>query len=218
MFTRSLLLSACLLVSAPAGDAVALFNGKDLSGWTTAAGAPVTAGWVVEADGVLHRASSGGDIFTAREFGDFELTWDWKISPGGNSGLKYRVVKYPTKGILGCEYQLLDDAVHPDGKIGVHRQTAALYDIMPPAASKKLKPVGEWNSSKIVVKGNTFEHWLNGEKVLTVEVASPAFKAAVAKSKFKDVPGFAQGAQGRIMLQDHQDEAWFRNLKIKPLD
>jgi hypothetical protein len=166
---------------------------------------------------VLHRASSGGDIFTNMEYGDFELTWDWKISPGGNSGLKYRVVKYQKKGILGCEYQILDDAVHPDGKIGPHRQTAALYDILPPAANKSLKPVGEWNTAKVVVKGKTFEHWLNGTKVLSADITSPVFKAALAKSKFKDVPGFAEGATGRIMLQDHQDEAWFRNIKIKPL-
>jgi len=217
MILRTLFCSAALILTAAAQEATPLFNGKDLSGWTTAAGTPVTTGWIVEEGGVLHRAASGGDIFTNMEYGDFELTWDWKISPGGNSGLKYRVVKYQKKGILGCEYQILDDAVHPDGKIGPHRQTAALYDILPPAANKSLKPVGEWNTAKVVVKGKTFEHWLNGTKVLSADITSPVFKAALAKSKFKDVPGFAEGATGRIMLQDHQDEAWFRNIKIKPL-
>ena len=217
MFLRSLFFSACLFVSAAAQEAKPLFNGKDLTGWTTAEGKPVTAGWIVESDGVLHRASKGGDIFTAQEYGDYELAWEWKISPGGNCGLKYRVMQFPGKGYLGCEYQLLDDVNHPDGKIGPQRQTASLYDILPPAADKLLKPVGEWNTSKVIVKGNTFEHWLNGTKVLSVDLTSETFKTARAKSKFKAVPGFAENAKGRIMLQDHNDEAWFRNITLKPL-
>jgi hypothetical protein len=217
MILRAFLCSALLTFSASAQDAKPLFNGKDLTGWTNGAGQAVTAGWVVEDGGVLHRAAKGGDIYTAEEYGDYELTWEWKISPAGNSGLKYRVLQIPGKGYLGCEYQMLDDAKHPDGKIGPHRQTAALYDILPPAADKPLKPVGEWNTSKIIVKNNTFEHWLNGIKVLSVDLASETFKAARAKSKFKNVPHFAENAKGRIMLQDHGDEAWFRNLAIKPL-
>lgn len=217
MILRAFLCSALLMFSASAEDAKPLFNGKDLTGWTNGAGQPVTAGWVVEEGGVLHRAAKGGDIFTAEEYGDYELTWEWKIAPAGNSGLKYRVLQFPGKGYLGCEYQLLDDAKHPDGKIGPHRQTAALYDILPPAADKPLKPVGEWNASKIIVKGNTFEHWLNGTKVLSVDLAGETFKAARARSKFKNVPNFAENAKGRIMLQDHGDEAWFRNMAIKPL-
>lgn len=218
MILRSLFLSACLALTAAAQDAAPLFNGKDLTGWTTADGKPVGAGWVVEPGGVLHRASKGGDIFTAKEYGNFELAWEWKISHAGNCGLKYRVKEYAGKGNLGCEYQLLDDVNHPDGKIGPHRQTASLYDILPPAADLKvLKPVGEWNTSKIVVKDNIFEHWLNGAKVLTVDLTSDTFKNAFAKSKFKAVPEFAKNPLGRIMLQDHNDEAWFRNITLKPL-
>ncbi len=218
MLLRSLFLSLCLLTAASAQEAKALFNGKDLSGWTTADGKPVAGkGWLVEEGGVLHRAAKGGDIYTAEEYGDYELSWEWKISPGGNCGVKYRMTQYPEKGWLGCEYQMLDDAKHPDGKIGPHRQTAALYDILPPAADKPLKPVGEWNTSKVTVKGNTFEHWLNGTKVLSVDLGSDTFKAARAKSKFKAVTGFAENAKGRIMLQDHNDEAWFRNISLKPL-
>ncbi len=216
MLFRSLLLSAALLVSATAQEARPLFNGKDLSGWTLGNGKPVSAGWAAE-DGVLHRAAKGGDIYTAEAYGDFELSWEWKISPGGNSGLKYRMTEYPGKGLLGCEYQLLDDTRHPDGKIGPQRQTASLYDILPAGPDKSLKPVGEWNSSKVIVKGRSFEHWLNGVKVLSVDLDSDTFKAARAKSKFKDIPGFAENAKGRIMLQDHGDEAWFRNITIKPL-
>lgn len=218
MSLRVLFCSVVLTLSATAQDAKPLFNGKDLTGWTTGDGKPVSGpGWVVEEGGILHRAAKGGDIFTAEEYTDYELTWEWKISPGGNSGLKYRVLKYPDKGFLGCEYQMLDDSKHPDSKVGPQRQTASLYDILPPAADKPLKPVGEWNASKVVVKGNTLEHWLNGTKVLTVDLTSETFKAARAKSKFKAVSGFAENAKGRIMLQDHNDEAWFRNLTIKPL-
>ena len=215
---RTLLLSVILMISAQAQEATPLFNGKELTGWTTADGKPVTGnGWLVEQGGVLHRAAKGGDLYTAQEYENYELSWEWKISPGGNSGLKYRMAKYDGKGMLGCEYQLLDDAKHPDGKIGPHRQTASLYDILPPAAEKPMKPVGEWNTSKVIVKGNTIEHWLNGAKVLSVDTTSEPFKAARAQSKFKNVPHFAENAKGRIMLQDHNDEAWFRNLTIKPL-
>lgn len=217
MLLRPLLLSVCLLLSAPAQEAAPLFNGKDLTGWTTGDGKPITAGWVVEDHGVLHRASKGGDIFTAQEYGDYELAWEWKIAPGGNCGIKYRVMAFPGKGFLGCEYQLLDDANHPDGKIGAHRQTASLYDLLPPVPDKPLKPAGQWNHSKIVVKGHTFEHWLNGAKVLTVDLTSETFKAARAQSKFKAVAGFAENPKGRIMIQDHQDEAWFRHITLKPL-
>lgn len=216
-YTLLALLAACSL-TALAGDPAPLFNGKDLTGWTTADGKAMTAGWVVEDGGVLHRASKGGDLYTAKEYGDFELSFDWKVAAGGNSGVKYRVVSYEKKGLLGPEYQLLDDAKHPDGKIGPQRQTAALYDILPPdAALKKLNAPGEWNTTKIVVKGTKFEHWLNGAKVLEVDTAGDAFKAAYAKSKFKTTPGFALNAKGRIMLQDHGDEAWFRNVSIREL-
>jgi hypothetical protein len=217
MSLQAFFLSLCLVLPASAQEAKPLFNGKDLTGWTNANGQPVTAGWKVEEGGVLHRAAAGGDIYTAEEYGDFELSWEWKISPAGNSGLKYRVKQYPGKGFLGCEYQLLDDVNHPDGKIGPKRQTASLYDILPPSAEKSLKPVGEWNSSKVVVKGNTFEHWLNGAKVLTVDLTSETFKSARAKSKFSALGNFGENHKGRIMLQDHMDEAWFRHLTIKRL-
>jgi hypothetical protein len=218
MILRALFLSAVLTFSAAAQEAKPLFNGKDLTGWTTADGKPVTGnGWVVEEGGVLHRAAKGGDIFTAEEYGDFELTWEWKIAAAGNSGLKYRVTGYPGKGWLGCEYQLLDDSKHPDSKVGPQRQTAALYDILPPAADKPVNPIGEWNTSKVIVKGKTFEHWLNGTKVLSVDLTSETFLAARAKSKFKNVPNFAENPKGRIMIQDHNDPAWFRNITIKAL-
>jgi hypothetical protein len=209
---------AALSLTAFAADPVPLFDGKDLNGWTAADGKPVKAGWVVEEGGVLHRASKGGDIYTAKEYGDFEFSFEWKIAPGGNSGVKYRVTTYEKKGNLGPEYQLLDDSKHPDAKVGPQRQSASLYDFMAPdAKTKKLNPPGEWNTSKIVARGTKLEHWLNGTKVVEMDTASDAWKAAHAKSKFKDVPDFAKNAKGRILIQDHGDESWFRNLTIKEL-
>ena len=218
MKIRILSFLAALSLTASAAEPVPLFNGKDLTGWTTADGKPVTAGWVVADGGVLHRASKGGDLYTAKEFGDFELTFDWKIAPAGNSGVKYRVTAYEKKGLLGPEYQLLDDEKHPDSKVGPQRQTASLYDFTAPDATlKKLNPPGEWNTTKIVARGTKFEHWLNGVRVLEMDTASESWKAAHAKSKFKGVPAFAQNARGRILLQDHGDEIWFRNMTIREL-
>jgi hypothetical protein len=207
-----LLAATCVL----AGDPVSI---QPLTNWTTADGKPVTtAGWVADKDGVLHRAGKGGDLYSAREYSDFEFSWEWKIAAGGNSGVKYRVTAYPEKGNLGLEYQLLDDAKHPDAKVGPQRQSASLYDfVAPDAAAKKLNPPGEWNTSKVVVRGSKIEHWLNGARVVEMDTASDAWKAAHAKSKFKGVAGFAQNKKGRIMLQDHGDEVWFRNLTVKEL-
>ena len=205
-------------LTATAADPVALYNGKDLSGWTTIDGKPMAAGWVVEKDSVLHRATKGGDLYTAKEYADFEFSFEWKIGPGGNSGVKYRIFPYDKKGPIGPEYQLLDDAKHKDALVGPQRQTASLYDFTgPDAALKKLNPPGEWNSSKVVARGSKLEHWLNGVKVLEMDTSTPAWKTALGKSKFKDVPTFAQNPKGRIMLQDHGDETWFRNLTIREL-
>ncbi|HEX2750709.1 MAG TPA: DUF1080 domain-containing protein [Verrucomicrobiales bacterium] len=218
MKRRVLSFLSILTFTVVAADPVSLFDGKDLKGWTGADGKPLKSGWVVEEGGVLHRASKGGDLYSEKEYGDFEFSFEWKIAPGGNSGVKYRVMAYDKKGNLGPEYQLLDDSKHPDAKVGPQRQTASLYDfVAPDPKAKKLNPPGEWNTSKIVVRGTKFEHWLNGAKVVEMDTATDAWKAAHAKSKFKDVPEFAKNAKGRIMLQDHGDETWFRNLTIKEL-
>lgn len=211
---RFLLLALLAVRPVFAAEPVSLFNGRDLSGWTDAAGKPVTGdGWRVE-DGVLHRAGKGGDIFSEKEYGDFTLEFEWKLAAGGNSGVKYRVRAYEGKGILGFEYQLLDDERHPDGRAGTTHRTAALYDLLPASGEVVVNPPGEWNTSKIVVKGTRIEHWLNGKRVLEVDVATDAFREARGKSKFRGVPGFGENLRGRIMLQDHGDEVWFRNLRI----
>lgn len=212
-----LLISAVLFPLLSHAGEIALFNGKDFTGWTTAAGKAPTEGWVVE-DGVLHRKTKGGDLFSDKEYGDFTLVWEWKVGKAGNSGLKYRVQSYPSKGMLGLEYQMLDDQNHPDAKNGTTHQTAALYDFFPASADKKLNPVGEWNTSKLVQKGTHIEHWLNGAKVLDVDTASEAFKTALAASKFKNVPGFSANPKGKLMIQDHGDEVWVRKMVITTED
>jgi hypothetical protein len=195
-----------------------LFNGKDLSGWRLyGKQTPPGEGWKVE-DGLLHKLAKvrGGDIITTEKFDDFDFSWEWRIAKGGNNGVKYLVTEQRT-GAPGHEYQLIDDTGHPDGKLGPKRQTASFYDVLPPAADKPLKPAGEWNASRILIKGNHVEHWLNGAKVLAYELGGDEVKKGVAASKFKNAAKFGEKIQGHIMLTDHQDETWFRNVMIREL-
>ncbi|MGV3531599.1 MAG: 3-keto-disaccharide hydrolase [Chthoniobacteraceae bacterium] len=195
-----------------------LFDGSSTEGWVSLGkDAFPSSGWSVK-DGTLSLAKGpgGGDIVTAEQFTDYEFRWEWRAAPGANGGVKYNLVD-PKKAI-GCEYQLIDDLAHPDSsKVGPVRQTASLYDVLPPAADKVLKPAGEWNQSLLMVKGNQVEHWLNGKQVLAYELGSDALKEKIAKSKFKDVKGFGVKTPSPILLQDHNDELAFRNIKIRPL-
>jgi hypothetical protein len=214
--TAAFLLSGCCThiskVSQP------LFDGKSLAGWRAfgSTNAPA-AGWTVT-DGMLHKRAGvrGGDIVTTRTFTDFDLSWEWRVAPGGNNGVKY-LVNEARKATPGHEYQMLDDTGHPDGRVGAKRQTAAFYDVLPPAANKPYRPAGEWNSSRIIVSGQHVQHWLNGTKVLSYELGSPETKAALARSKFKDAVGFGDKVTGPILLTDHQDETWFQNIVIREL-
>jgi Domain of Unknown Function (DUF1080) len=193
-----------------------LFDGKTTNGWVAIGKTTFPSkGWIVQ-DGTLKTVAKGGggDIVTNERFDDFELEWEWRIAQGGNSGIKYNLPD-PSKGV-GCEYQLIDDAGHIDAKLnGGTRTTASLYDVLKPADDKKLKPAGEWNSSRIVVKGNHVEHWLNGAKTVEFEFGSEALKEAVAKSKFKNTAGWGVKTKSPILLQDHGDEIALRSIKIK---
>jgi hypothetical protein len=193
-----------------------LFDGKSGRGWHAIGKKEFPAkGWVVR-DGILsHEArGGGGDIVTDAQFDDFELTFEWRIAPGANSGLKYNLLA-PDKGV-GCEYQLLDDGKHPDGKLhDGTRKTAGLYDVLAPAGTVSPKPPGEWNQSRIIVHGPHVEHWLNGTKSVEFAFGSDALKAAVMASKFKTTPEWSDKRKSPILLQDHGDAIDFRNIKIR---
>ena len=199
-----------------------LFDGKSLDGWRGYQKPDATGTrWRVE-DGLLTVNPGDGsdtrgqrDIITTATYDRFELTWEWRVSEGGNSGLKYFVLEDQPSAI-GHEYQLIDDERHADAKIGPHRQTAAFYDVLP-AENRPLRPAGQWNQSRVVSNGKTIEHYLNGTKVLQYELDSPALRAAIAKSKFKDVARFGKLQNGFILLQDHGDRVWYRNVKVRRL-
>ena len=199
-----------------------LFDGETLNGWRgyKRSDAKETR-WKV-ADGMLAVDPGDGkdtrgarDIVTTATYDRFELSWEWKVSDGGNSGVKYFVLE-DMDSAIGHEYQVIDDERHADAKIGPHRQTAAFYDVLA-AANRPLKPAGQWNQSRIVSNGRTVEHYLNGTRVLQYELDSAALRGAIAKSKFKDVARFGKLQKGHILLQDHGDRVWYRNIKILPL-
>jgi hypothetical protein len=210
-----------------------LFDGKTTNGWRGAYKETFPEkGWVIEDGNLTIIASDGsesasyGDIVTTGEYDNFELSFDFKLTEGANSGVKYFVVEHqpkPKGSAYGLEYQVLDDDKHPDAKMGSNgnRTVASLYDLMP-AKDKQVNPIGEWNHGRILVQGNHVEHWLNGKKVIEYERGSAAFKDMVAKSKYA-APGynthgrFGEAAKGHILLQDHGNKVSYRNIKIKEL-
>ncbi len=206
-----------------------LFDGRTLEGWRGFHKETVPAGWTVE-DGCIKKVpgkgelgQAGGDMITVDQFDNFEFSIEWKLSPGGNSGIKYLISEsLPPKGRSGVsfEMQVLDDDNHPDAKMGIagNRTAGALYDLIAPSKDKILKPVGEFNHARLIVKGNHIEHWLNGVKVVEFERGSDALKAIIAQSKFKDTKGFGETSKGHILLQDHGDAVWYRNIKIRSLN
>jgi hypothetical protein len=197
------------------GDWVSLCDGKTLAGWTGADGAAPGAGWSV-VDGAIHLNGKGGNLYSEKEYSSFELEWEWKLEAGGNNGVKYWVTKVGGKEWLGIEYQMIDDAKHPDGLRGGSHNTASIYDIFDSAKDKVLKPIGEWNSSRVVVKDGVIEHYLNGKLAAKADSKSPEWQEHIAKSKFKNKPGFAPG-KGKLMLTDHGDKVWFKGLRIREL-
>ncbi len=193
------------------GEPISLFDGKTLAGWTTQDGKPVTKGWKVD-DGTLHREDRGGNIFYEREVEDFELTFEWKIVKGGNNGLKYRVHNYGGR-MLGCEYQLLGET-KPSFSKG---SCGSLYALYEPNDKKKLNPIGEWNTAKIIVQGPRIEHWMNGQKIVEADLGSEAWRKRLSQSKFSPHKDFARLTPAKIMLTDHGSQVWYRNLILTPL-
>ena len=209
-----------------------LFDGKTTTGWKGAfLNSFPEKGWKVEGGQLIVESSggsestNGGDIVTNEVYSNFELTVDFKITESANSGIKYFVdpaQKAPAnpKSAIGLEFQVLDDERHPDAKLGKNgnRTVGSLYDLIPARTDKKVNPIGQWNTARIVSNGPHVEHWLNGMKVLEYERGSDAFKALVADSKYKDITGFGLGKSGRILLQDHGNNAFFKNIKIRVLN
>jgi hypothetical protein len=212
-----------------------LFDGRSLAGWHGLGASQIPAAhWTVENGAIKKIASgkvavqadgqpiAGGDLITDATFRDFELVWEWRMTPAGNSGLKYNVSEElstampPKNAAKGFEYQMLDDDRHSDGRLPTHR-SGALYDLIAPNGKKRLQPVGEWNQSRIVFDGPRGEHWLNGEKVVEFELGSASMNAALAASKYAPIPWFATRRAGHIVLQDHGDEVHVRSIRIREL-
>jgi hypothetical protein len=190
-----------------------LFDGRTTNGWRGYRTETVPAGWAA-VDGALTRVSESADIVTIGTFKDFEMKFEWKISPGGNSGVLYRAALGLPEIYHGApEYQILDDTKHPDGQSPLTSAGAdyALY----PAPRGVVKPVGEWNTGRIVANGNHVEHWLNGQKVADLEMWSDDWKDRVAKSKFAEWPEYGKAVEGHIGLQEHGGWVAYRNIKIR---
>ena len=194
---------------------VDLFNGKDLSGWVTAQGEAVTAGWDV-VDGMLKlTGKGGGNIFTDRKYADFDLEFEWKIPVGGNNGVKYRVREYDG-AILGIEYQLLDDSAHKFEKSS-KQSCGSIYAIKGPSIDKVVKSFDGFNHSRIVVRRNHITHYLNGAVICEQKVGNRDWDERIAQSKFKDRKDFGENKSGLIMLTEHGNETYFRNIRLTPL-
>lgn len=197
---------------------VSLFDGKSLDGWTTADGKPVTRGWQA-IDGQLVRTAGGGSIYSEKEYGDFELRLDWQISSRGNSGIKYRTAFYESGTFgrpqwLGYEYQIWDDAnrgSNPDAS------AAAVYLLQAPNGNKHLKPIGEFNTARIIAAGAVIEHWLNGKQVVCVDTSTPEWAQRIKRTKFSAVKDIFTNQSGRIQLQDHGNKVWYRNIRIREI-
>lgn len=200
-----------------------IFDGKTTKGWHTYGKTAAGSKWTVE-NGTLHfnpagDKSEGGDLVTDNEYGNFHLKIDWKVAPKANSGIIYYVkedvAKYHQTYSTGLEMQVLDNDGHPDGKITKHR-AGDLYDLVK-SSSEPVKPVGEWNTAEIISKDGKLEQYLNGVKVVSTTLWNDNWKKLVAGSKFATWPDWGTFKSGKIALQDHGNEVWYRNIMIKKL-
>ena len=198
-----------------------LFDGKTLNGWRTYQNKPADS-WSVK-DGTFYckgdptnKSDMRSDMITTDQYENFDLSIDWKISPKGNSGVIYLATEeFPAAYLSGPEYQMIDDKNFPE-KLEDWQKTGANY-AMNPAPTAAPNPVGEWNTTRIVVNKGHVEHWLNGKKIVEYEIGSEEWKKNKMNGKWKDAKGYGMAKKGHIALQDHGSEAWFKNIKIKEL-
>ncbi|WP_226391004.1 3-keto-disaccharide hydrolase [Penaeicola halotolerans] len=217
---------ASATVETETSEWISLFDGESFTGWTKYGGAPVGKAWQVQ-DGAIYldatnkddwQVADGGDIVTEEEFEDFHLKLEWKIAKNGNSGIMIYVhesEEYPYPWSTGPEMQVLDNDGHPDAKIETHR-AGDLYDLIA-SSSEPVKPVGEWNLAEIVSQDGKLDFYLNGVNIVSTTMWTPEWEEMIAGSKFKDMPGFGTFKKGKIALQDHGDEVWYRNIELKKL-
>ncbi|RIW17018.1 DUF1080 domain-containing protein [Algoriphagus lacus] len=215
-----------LAVAAPVEEWTPLFDGQTFNGWSKYGGGEVGKAWKIE-NGELYldaankagwQTGDGGDIVTNEEFENFHFKYEWKIAPNGNSGVIFLVhespdFQYPWQ--TGPEMQVLDNAGHPDAKILSHR-AGDLYDLIV-SSQETVKPAGEWNQAEIIINQGKLDFFLNGVNIVSTQLFTPEWEALIAKSKFKDMPGFGKYKKGKIALQDHGDVVHYRNLVIKKL-
>jgi hypothetical protein len=202
--------------SAPDGNEWrSLFDGKTTAGWRGYRQQTMPEGWKA-VDGVLTRAGKAGDIVTVDEFGDFELSLEWKIAAGGNSGIFYRVTEEDDVMWHGApELQVIDEAGYK-GELKPAQRAGANYDLHAPSRTVA-RPAGSWNETRILARGDHVEHWLNGVKVVEYELGSPEWETRVRESKFREHPRYGRARRGRIGIQDHGDAVAFRNIRIREL-
>jgi hypothetical protein len=194
-----------------------LFDGRTTRGWRNYRSDSLSAGWQV-VDGALTRVAQAGDIVTEEQFDSFELALEWRVAPGGNSGVFFHVVEAPDLDYVwrsGPEMQVLDNAGHADGRDPL-TSAGSNYAVHAPARDVS-RPAGEWNAARLVVRGDHVEHWLNGVKVVEYELGSADWEARVRASKFAQMPRYGRARRGHIALQDHGDRVAFRNLRVRAL-
>jgi hypothetical protein len=202
------------------GRWITLFDGKSTDAWRCFKGDSFPQGsWKVE-NGILKTvpgAENRCDIITKEKFKNYELELEWSVTPGGNSGVIYNVSEEgDAVWHTGPEMQILDDEKHRDGQ-NPKTSAGALYALVAPTG-KVLKPVGQFNRARLIVRGNRVEHWLNGRKIVSYQFGSQDLAKLIADSKFKDLPRFAKVSEGHVSLQHHGEEVWFRNVRIRRLD